>query len=232
MVDVKRTVFSLNVLGPMGDSTQEFQIGTNDNKTVIVQIGTIFLSDDGKGKLLLNGKGTYTSDDIDMLMEDIIIAMEEYTNQAVSTISSFQILIVDELPVVGESGYIYFVPKKTTPPTGYYEYIYINNKWEWVGDTNFDIADYYTADEIDSLFMPKTGGTFTGGIKVEGDITVQRIKFGDAMLTLSVDPLTDKTTITIDGGTIYLTGNVCVNGNIYQESGIISQTPYIDNSNV
>lgn len=229
MSDIKKPVFSLNVVGPMGDDTQEFQVGQNTEGTVSVKIGTVILRD-GKGALFINGKGTYTSDEIDKIATDTYSHAKNYTDEAISTITSFEIKIVDQLPEVGEKGYLYFVPKNadssgdsSEESTGYYEWIYVDGNWEEVGDTDFDIADYYTSAEIDQMFMPKAGGTFTGDVTVQGDITAQKIKLGNATITLYVDPNTQETTITINGGTIYLTGDVNVNGTIYQTNGDIIQ---------
>ena len=51
---VKRPVLSLNVIGPMGEDTQEFEVGTNDEGGVSVRIGTLILKDNGFGKLELD----------------------------------------------------------------------------------------------------------------------------------------------------------------------------------
>lgn len=230
MKEIKKSVLSLNVLGPMGDDKQEFKVGTNDDKTVLVQIGTVLLKDDGTGVLYLNGDEMYTSETINKIAADVLSAAKEYTNETVETITSFEVVIVDELPEVGEKGYIYFVPKhpdssgdSSSESAGYYEWIYINGKWEEVGDTDFDIADYYTSVEIDELFFKKSGGTISGDVSIAGDLNVKTIKVGNATITLSVDSSTEETTVTITGGTIYLTGDVNVSGTIYQTSGDIIQ---------
>jgi len=227
MGDVKKPVLSLNVIGSMGDDTQEFQVGTNDEKTVSVQIGTVIIKDNGEGTLLINGKGTYNSDEIDQIADDVLEASKQYTNDAVASITEFDLQIVSELPETGKKGIIYLIPQ--TSGTGYKEYLYINDSWEEVGSTEIDLSEYYTAAQADEKFMPKAGGTFTGDIAVEGDITVQKIKLGNATITLSIDSSTEETTVTVEGGTIYLTGNVYVNGNVYQKNGDVIQ--YTESSN-
>lgn len=226
MEKFKKTVLSLNVIGPMGDDSQEFRVGTKNGKTVYVQVGTVLIKDDGAGVLYINDDKVYTSETINNIAEDILRASKDYTNQTVETITSFEVVIVDKLPEAGEKGYIYFVPKDNSggeSSNGYNEWIYINDKWEEIGDTNFDLSDYYTSEEVDRLFLKKTGGTISGDVQISGDLQVKTIKTGDATIVLSTDPETQKTTITITGGTIYLAGDVNVNGTIYQKSGDIIQ---------
>lgn len=53
--------------------------------------------------------------------------------------------VVQELPETGEEGTIYLVPKSTSGTSNYYdEYMYINNAWEKIGDTEIDLSGYQT----------------------------------------------------------------------------------------
>lgn len=70
-------------------------------------------------------------------------------------------VIVDTLPETGDAGTIYLVPKSPTQTNnGYYEYMYINNAWEKIGDTEIDLSGYLkktditeiTNEDIDELF--------------------------------------------------------------------------------
>lgn len=50
-------------------------------------------------------------------------------------------VVVQELPTTGEEGTIYLVPKTTSKTNNVYnEYMYINNDWELIGDTQADIS--------------------------------------------------------------------------------------------
>lgn len=52
-------------------------------------------------------------------------------------------VVVDELPTVGEEGTIYLVPKSTSKTDNVYnEYMYIEDEWELIGDTQADLTDY------------------------------------------------------------------------------------------
>lgn len=51
--------------------------------------------------------------------------------------------VVEELPTIGEDGFIYLVPKTTSLEDNVYnEYMYINDNWELIGDTEADLTDY------------------------------------------------------------------------------------------
>lgn len=88
---------------------------------------------------------------------------------------------VQTLPQTGESNVIYLVPKSTSETDNVFdEYIWIDNDWELIGDTEIDLSDYYTKTETDDLldekadigdiptdFVPKsTGGTFDGNVNI------------------------------------------------------------------
>lgn len=84
---------------------------------------------------------------------------EIYTKQEVTTlinaIQKVTITIVEELPATGDSNVIYFVPKTGSGNDTYNEYIYINNSWEKIGDTDVDLSNYYTKSQTDTLLNNK-----------------------------------------------------------------------------
>lgn len=72
---------------------------------------------------------------------------ETYTRQEVlNLIGQLQKLtkeVVNILPVTGEDNVMYLVPKSTAGTSNVYdEYLYINNAWEKVGDTEIDLTNY------------------------------------------------------------------------------------------
>lgn len=64
--------------------------------------------------------------------------------------AQIRIIVVDRLPDVGETDAIYLVPKVGSKDDSYYEYLYINGKWELIGSTDVKLDDYYTKGDIDS----------------------------------------------------------------------------------
>ena len=64
--------------------------------------------------------------------------------------------LVNELPVVGETGIIYLVPEEDPEVQNRYdEYIWINNGWEKFGSASIDIDldKYYTKEEIATILL-------------------------------------------------------------------------------
>lgn len=67
---------------------------------------------------------------------------KEEVNQLIANLSTFRVEIVSELPSVGESNVMYFVPKNNDGQAPYEEYLYINSTWELVGSTDVDLSGY------------------------------------------------------------------------------------------
>lgn len=67
---------------------------------------------------------------------------KEEVNQLIANLSTFRVEIVSELPSVGESNVMYFVPKNNDGQAPYEEYMYINSTWELVGSTDVDLSGY------------------------------------------------------------------------------------------
>lgn len=68
-------------------------------------------------------------------------------NTAVGGISSFSFEIVSSLPATGSSSKIYLVAKSSSETNQVYtEYIYVNNAWEIIGDTQMTIDTLSNAE--------------------------------------------------------------------------------------
>lgn len=91
---------------------------------------------------------------IDKTVENLINyykKTETYTkdevNELVAGIGDLKIEVVDALPTEGiKTKTIYLVKKSGTPEDDdvYDEYMYINNKWEKIGNTSIDLSNYLT----------------------------------------------------------------------------------------
>lgn len=108
------------------------------------------------------------------------IKTDTYTKTEVNTlinnITKVTIQIVQELPADPSPNVIYFVPKSTAGTNnGYYEYIYVNNNWELIGDTEVDLSDYATITYVDTGLGGKVD-------KVTG-YGLSKNDFTDALLT-------------------------------------------------
>ena len=68
-------------------------------------------------------------------------------NTAIGGISSFSFEIVSSLPATGSSSKIYLVAKSSSGTNQVYtEYIYVNNAWEIIGDTQMTIDTLSNAE--------------------------------------------------------------------------------------
>ena len=78
--------------------------------------------------------------------------VQQAINSALSGISGIEFSIVEQLPATGAAGTIYLVSKAVTATGNIYtEWIYVNNKWETLGDTTVDLSDYLKKTDISAL---------------------------------------------------------------------------------
>lgn len=74
-------------------------------------------------------------------------------NNLINGITSMNVAVVQTLPTSGISATtIYLVPKSTGQTNNAYdEYLYVNNKWEKIGDTTIDLSNYALKSEIPTV---------------------------------------------------------------------------------
>lgn len=70
--------------------------------------------------------------------------------ETLSAISMFK--VVQSLPETGETNTIYIVKPAGQEHGPYEEYIWVNNAWEKIGDTDIQLQNYYTKAEVGSGF--------------------------------------------------------------------------------
>ena len=83
---------------------------------------------------------------------NIQAATEEYVKQLISTIQTASFEVVDTLPESDiKSNVIYLVPSNVSGLNNIYdEYIYVDNKWELIGNTSIDLSQYATKEYVDN----------------------------------------------------------------------------------
>lgn len=71
-------------------------------------------------------------------------------NDLVSAITTMNVAVVTALPTTGmKATTIYLVPKATSQTNNAYdEYLYVNSKWEKIGDTTIDLSNYAKKSEL------------------------------------------------------------------------------------
>ena len=70
--------------------------------------------------------------------------------EMIANLANLQIEIVDQLPSIGETNIIYLVKKSGSAPDIHDEYVFVDGKWEKIGDTEIDLSNYYTRAEVDA----------------------------------------------------------------------------------
>lgn len=77
--------------------------------------------------------------------------------------SKFTKEIVTELPTEDINPFCIYMILKTDPETDniYDEWVYINNSWEYLGNTKVDMTQYYTKQEVNQLPAVASGVTAT-----------------------------------------------------------------------
>lgn len=78
-----------------------------------------------------------------------VAEMNTAIGEAIGHINSFDMAVVQELPIQDISTHtIYLVPKTGETNDVYNEYVYINDAWEMVGNTQIDLSGYALKSEI------------------------------------------------------------------------------------
>lgn len=86
---------------------------------------------------------------------------ETYTqsevNNLIGAIQQFHYEIVQTLPATGANNILYLVPKSESQTSNYYdEYVYANNNWEKIGDTEIDLSNYVTITQLNTALSNYT----------------------------------------------------------------------------
>ncbi len=101
------------------------------------------------------------------------IYTKEEIDEMISQLRTFEMEVVRTLPTTDiKTNCIYFVPRGASGMDAYYEYIYVNGKWEFVGSTDVDLSQYWTIDqtkayiEAHKYVLPEATADTLGGIKI------------------------------------------------------------------
>lgn len=105
-------------------------------------------------------------------------------------------LVVDELPDIGDHQHIYLVPNGSG---GYDRYIYSDDEWIDIGDTEVDLSNYYNKQEVDALVA--------GYIREDAN--------GDVVITRNIDA----------GGAVISETSVIAKTNMYANTYYSRATP-------
>lgn len=111
-------------------------------------------------------KPTYTAAEVGA---PTIAEMNTAIGTAIGNVNSFDMSVVQELPSQDISTHtIYLVPKTGETNDVYDEYVYINNAWEMVGNTQIDLSNYVQKDQIATMSTAGLVKVMTNGSNAVG----------------------------------------------------------------
>ena len=70
----------------------------------------------------------------------------------IENLPKFKILVLDELPAVGDSATLYLIRTGDESGNTYTEYVYANNAWEQIGTQTLDLSEYAKTADINAEF--------------------------------------------------------------------------------
>lgn len=128
----------------------------------------------------------------------------------IGNLANLRIEVVTKLPSTGEVNVIYLVKKVGKNPDVHDEYIYVENTWEKIGNTEVDLSNYYTKEQVYSKSEVYTK-TEVDNIKndIESNIpTIPNVEtgmtgVGNVITSIEVDAINKHKVIATKGTSVY-----------------------------
>lgn len=128
----------------------------------------------------------------------------------ISNLANLRIEVVNELPSTGETNVIYLVKKAGTNPDVHDEYVYVEENWEKIGNTEVDLSNYYTKDQVytksETYSQEEVGTLIT---EIEGKIpTIPNVETsmsgaGNVITSIDVDASNKHKIAAVKGISVY-----------------------------
>lgn len=114
--------------------------------------------------------------DINEAIETAVLRSKLYTDESIARLQTLKVALVNTLPSENiDALTIYFVPASFVSENDtYFEYMYVDGKWELLGKTSFNFEDYYTKQEVEDYIknnqytLPVATTQTLGGVMVDG----------------------------------------------------------------
>jgi hypothetical protein len=189
------------------ESNQEFlnkisEVNTNLTNE-ISQIRTVNIPNAIKESIIDNLDSTATDKALFANQGNILKTM-------IGNLANLRIEVVTKLPSTGEVNVIYLVKKVGKNPDVHDEYIYVENTWEKIGNTEVDLSNYYTKEQVYSKSEVYTK-TEVDNIKndIESNIpTIPNVEtgmtgVGNVITSIEVDAINKHKVIATKGTSVY-----------------------------
>lgn len=128
----------------------------------------------------------------------------------ISNLANLRIEVLNELPLTGETNVIYLVKKAGTNPDVHDEYVYVEGNWEKIGNTEVDLSNYYTKDQVytksETYSQEEVGTLIT---EIEGKIpTIPNVEtsmsgVGNVITSIDVDASNKHKIAAVKGISVY-----------------------------
>ena len=128
----------------------------------------------------------------------------------ISNLANLRIEVVNELPSTGETNVVYLVKKAGTNPDVHDEYVYVEGNWEKIGNTEVDLSNYYTKDQVytksETYSQEEVGTLIT---EIEGKIpTIPNVEtsmsgVGNVITSIDVDASNKHKIAAVKGISVY-----------------------------
>ena len=169
----------------------------------ISQIRTVNIPNAIKESIIDNLDSTATDKALSANQGNILKTM-------IGNLANLRIEVVTELPSTGEVNVIYLVKKAGKNPDVHDEYIYVENTWEKIGNTEVDLSNYYTKEQVYSKSEVYTK-TEVDNIKndIESNIpTIPNVEtgmtgVGNVITSIEVDAINKHKVIATKGTSVY-----------------------------
>lgn len=189
------------------ESNQEFlnkisEVNTNLTNE-ISQIRTVNIPNAIKESIIDNLDSTATDKALSANQGNILKTM-------IGNLANLRIEVVTKLPSTGEVNVIYLVKKVGKNPDVHDEYIYVENTWEKIGNSEVDLSNYYTKEQVYSKSEVYTK-TEVDNIKndIESNIpTIPNVEtgmtgVGNVITSIKVDAINKHKVIATKGTSVY-----------------------------
>lgn len=189
------------------ESNQEFlnkisEVNTNLTNE-ISQIRTVNIPNAIKESIIDNLDSTATDKALSANQGNILKTM-------IGNLANLRIEVVTKLPSTGEVNVIYLVKKVGKNPDVHDEYIYVENTWEKIGNSEVDLSNYYTKEQVYSKSEVYTK-TEVDNIKndIESNIpTIPNVEtgmtgVGNVITSIEVDAINKHKVIATKGTSVY-----------------------------
>ena len=169
----------------------------------ISQIRTVNIPNAIKESIIDNLDSTATDKALSANQGNILKTM-------IDNLANLRIEVVTELPSTGEVNVIYLVKKVGKNSDVHDEYIYVENTWEKIGNTEVDLSNYYTKEQVYSKSEVYTK-TEVDNIKndIESNIpTIPNVEtgmtgVGNVITSIEVDAINKHKVIATKGTSVY-----------------------------